>query len=244
MLVNTNGQLQSVPSEDGSQKIAPRNKDLAYGRLVQSVLPAWLTGFFAAAVIGAILSSFNSALNSAATLFSLGVYKPMMHPQATDQQVISAGKLFGWIITVVHDCRADAGRPGQHFRLSAKNERSVFHSHLLRCRDGHVASASAYECGECGIAAGLLHNHCRLFCPGAKEIAAMVHEFHFLGIVFATLVILMFIAGTVTPRAEPWVQTYSQDVDLTPWKWAVPAGVTLVVIVLGLYIYFANPAVF
>ena len=35
--------------------------DHAYGMLVNSVLPAPLTGFFAAAMIGAILSSFNSA---------------------------------------------------------------------------------------------------------------------------------------------------------------------------------------
>ncbi|MEQ1843016.1 MAG: solute:sodium symporter family transporter, partial [Verrucomicrobiales bacterium] len=49
--------------------------DHAYGTLVSEVLPSWLTGFFAAVMVGAILSSFNSALNSTATLFSLGVYK-------------------------------------------------------------------------------------------------------------------------------------------------------------------------
>lgn len=48
--------------------------DQAYGMLVRDVLPAPLTGFFAAVIVGAILSSFNSALNSTATLFSLGVF--------------------------------------------------------------------------------------------------------------------------------------------------------------------------
>ncbi|MCA9035693.1 MAG: solute:sodium symporter family transporter, partial [Planctomycetaceae bacterium] len=57
--------------------------DHAYGHLVQAVLPSSLRGFFAAAVVGAILSSFNSALNSTATLFSLGVYKKMIAPAAT-----------------------------------------------------------------------------------------------------------------------------------------------------------------
>lgn len=245
VLVNTNGQLQSVPSEDGSQKIAPRNKDLAYGRLVQSVLPGWLTGFFAAAVIGAILSSFNSALNSAATLFSLGVYKPMMHPQATDQQVIRAGKLFGWIIAIASMIVAPmlVGQDSIFGYLQKMNGLyfipifSVVVMGMLHRRVPTSAANVALLLGFFTIIAGY-------FVPGAKEIAAMIHEFHFLGIVFATLVVLMFIAGTVAPRSEPWVQTYSQDVDLTPWKWAVPAGVTLVVIVLGLYIYFANPAVF
>ncbi len=52
--------------------------DQAYGTLVSEVLPPWLTGFFAAVVVGAILSSFNSALNSTATLFSLGVYQHLI----------------------------------------------------------------------------------------------------------------------------------------------------------------------
>ena len=58
--------------------------DHAYGTLVRHVLPAPLAGFFAAVMVGAILSSFNSALNSTATLFSLGVYKDLLHPTAGD----------------------------------------------------------------------------------------------------------------------------------------------------------------
>ena len=53
----------------------------AYGELVRTVLPPWLAGFFAAVMAGAVLSSFNSALNSTCTLFSLGIYKKL-RPQA------------------------------------------------------------------------------------------------------------------------------------------------------------------
>ena len=49
--------------------------DDSYGALVDKVLPAPLLGFFAAVIFGAILSSFNSSLNSAATLFSIDIYK-------------------------------------------------------------------------------------------------------------------------------------------------------------------------
>ena len=38
--------------------------DEAYGKLVFELLPSHLTGFFAAVMVGAILSSFNAALNS------------------------------------------------------------------------------------------------------------------------------------------------------------------------------------
>ena len=49
-----------------SHEIEPNR---TYGLLVRKVLPGYLNGFFAAAMLGAILSSFNSALNSSCTLF-------------------------------------------------------------------------------------------------------------------------------------------------------------------------------
>ena len=75
--------------------------DKAYGSLVNFVLPEWLAGFFAAVLLGAILSSFNSALNSTCTLFSLGIYKRLIHPEADDHRVVRAGRWFGVIITLI-----------------------------------------------------------------------------------------------------------------------------------------------
>ena len=73
--------------------------DHAYGTLVSNVLPKPLAGFFAAVMVGAILSSFNSALNSTATLFSLGIYKQLISREQTDDaRVIKVGKIFGIII--------------------------------------------------------------------------------------------------------------------------------------------------
>ena len=50
--------------------------DLAYPRLIADVLPNYAMGFFLAVLLGAVFSSFNSLLNSAATLFCLDVYLP------------------------------------------------------------------------------------------------------------------------------------------------------------------------
>ncbi len=78
----------------------------SYGRLVKHVLPGWLAGFFAAAMIGAILSSFNSALNSTCTLFGLGLYKNVLKKGATEHQVVRSGKIFGWLIAGASMCVA------------------------------------------------------------------------------------------------------------------------------------------
>ena len=80
--------------------------DVTYGRLVNHVLPPWLAGFFAAAMIGAILSSFNSALNSTCTLFSLGLFKNVIKKNATEHEIVRSGKIFGWLIAGASMCVA------------------------------------------------------------------------------------------------------------------------------------------
>ena len=43
--------------------------DAAYGRIVGELLPPWLSGVFAAAIAAAVLSSFNSMVNSSAAMY-------------------------------------------------------------------------------------------------------------------------------------------------------------------------------
>ena len=75
--------------------------DRAYGTLVADVLPPALSGFFAAVLVGAILSSFNSALNSTCTIFSIGIYGNFIQRGAGDREMVRAGKIAGWTIAVV-----------------------------------------------------------------------------------------------------------------------------------------------
>ena len=64
------------------------NADQAYPMLVAKVLPASLVGFFAAVLFGAILSSFNSVLNSSVTLFGIDVYKQHINNEADEGTVV------------------------------------------------------------------------------------------------------------------------------------------------------------
>ena len=75
--------------------------DQAYGLLVKTVLPPWMTGFFLAAMAGAVLSSFCGALNSTSTLFSLGIYRGLTNTTASEIQVVKAGKTFSAVVALV-----------------------------------------------------------------------------------------------------------------------------------------------
>jgi len=72
--------------------------DQAYPMLVREVLPDALVGFFAAVLFGAILSSFNSVLNSSVTLFGIDIYKQHINPGAAESTIVRNGKIFGLIL--------------------------------------------------------------------------------------------------------------------------------------------------
>jgi len=61
--------------------------DLTYGRLVADVLPPWLSGAFAAVIFGAVLSSFNSCLNSASALYTCDLHLKYVNPKADVKRV-------------------------------------------------------------------------------------------------------------------------------------------------------------
>lgn len=49
--------------------------DAAYGRIVGDVLPTWLSGAFAAAIAAAVLTTFNSILNSSTALYVCDIHE-------------------------------------------------------------------------------------------------------------------------------------------------------------------------
>lgn len=66
--------------------------DQAYPVLVTHLLPAGLRGFMLAALFGAIMSSLDSLLNSASTIFTMDVYRRHWGSQATTAKLVSVGR--------------------------------------------------------------------------------------------------------------------------------------------------------
>tara|TARA_B110000003_G_C16644024_1_gene531310 strand:- start:865 stop:2955 length:2091 start_codon:yes stop_codon:yes gene_type:complete len=58
-----------------------------------------LVGLIAAGMIGAILSSLDSMMNSAATIMTFDLYKKFINPQADDRKLISIGRT--WIVVFI-----------------------------------------------------------------------------------------------------------------------------------------------
>jgi SSS family solute:Na+ symporter len=70
-----------------------QRSDMAYPLLLQRLLPGGLTGLMFAALLAAIMSSLDSMLNSAATIFTIDLYQRWMRPDSSQQRLITVGRL-------------------------------------------------------------------------------------------------------------------------------------------------------
>ena len=72
------------------------SNDFAYPALVSAVLPWPFVGLFCAALFGAVISTYNSFLNAASTVFVVDLYKPMVNPNMSDEATVKFAKRIGW----------------------------------------------------------------------------------------------------------------------------------------------------
>ena len=223
--------------------------DKAYGALVTRVLPEPLVGFFAAVVVGSILSTFNSVLNSSATLFSLDVYKKFINPSATTKQVVVSGQMCSFVVAIF----AVIAAPNFFYGREAifgffQKLNGVYFIPLLaiilvgmfnKMVDGKSALITMFV-GLAAMAAGT-------FFAGASDtsegwvIGTFGSGYHYMGAVFVGLVILqLLLGGAGMKRSEPYVQQDAKAVDLTPWKPAPVIGAGLILLAVGIYAYFSQ----
>jgi len=200
-----------------------------------------MAGFFAAVMMGAILSSFNSALNSTCTLFSLGVYKSMLRPDAPDHRVVASGKWFGWVLAVVAMLVAPfLANFESIFGYLQKMNGIYFIPIFAAVLMGFLNKRLPPLAGNFALFGGIVMIALGYFVPPFTTWAGRIHEYHFLGLVFAVLVTGMLIIGAVRPLPQAWEHRDSGTVDLTPWKQAPLVGGLLVVTVIVIYALFAD----
>ena len=217
--------------------------DQAYGKLVFDLLPAPLTGFFAAVMVGAILSSFNAALNSTSALFSIGLYHHVINPKGSEAQMVRAAKIFV-VVTAIAAMIIAPLLAGQEsiFKYLQKMNGIYFIPIFAVVVVGMLNRRVPAVAGTVGLVVGVVTIALGYFLPdGMNPVTGLgIHEFHFLGLVFALLVVIMLVIGAVKPRSIPWELVSGNTIDMTPWKNAKWASLALVLVVLGIYIGFAR----
>ena len=216
--------------------------DLAYPQLIRDVLPVYAMGFFLAVLLGAVFSSFNSLLNSAATLFCLDVYVPFQEARSdkavSDRQLLKVAKrasiviaLFSFAVAPLLQFAPDG--LWQIIRIfTGFYNIPVIAIVMVGLFTQHVpALGPKLVIGFHIIAYGLLKF---VFDPFVT-----LHFLHLYGILFFLEVGIMLWVGHLYPRAEAWSFIVNNKVDMQPWRFAVPCATLLMSCVVALYLLFS-----
>ncbi|MFT6755037.1 MAG: SSS family solute:Na+ symporter, partial [Urechidicola sp.] len=237
--------------------------DSAYPELVRKVLPGAWVGFFAAVLFGAILSSFNSVLNSSVTLFGIDVYKQHINKNADEKTVVKYGKAFGVVLAIASMFIAPLIANAGSLFAYLQEINGIYSIPILTIIVvGYLTKRVPAIAAKVGLISGCLlyilsqfimqpyfintalENAKVLGITDQAELAlvkaqAYPHFLDIMAILFVLNVVIMLVIGKIKPREEAFVQEYTKQVDITPWKYTKQAGIAICVIVIGVYVYFA-----
>ena len=213
------------------------DQDTVYPLLVKKVLPVWMTGFFVAVIMGAVLSTFNSALNSAATIFSLDFYQAYINPSASEQRLVWTGKTTSAILAVFAIGIAPfvANAPAGLYQLLQQLNGIFF----IPMASVIIAGFLFPKVSATGAKAGLFFG-LAFYILMDLILQVNLHFVHIWGIEFVLNILVMHLVSSIYPRKNHYVITDVGKVDLTEWKYARPMSLVLVVVTLAIYIFFGT----
>ncbi|PLX12639.1 MAG: solute:sodium symporter family transporter [Marinilabiliales bacterium] len=237
--------------------------DSAYPMLVKKVLPAAWVGFFAAVLFGAILSSFNSVLNSSVTLFGIDVYKQHINKEANEKTIVKFGKMFGVALAIASMFIAPLIANAGSLFAYLQEINGIYSIPILTIIVvGYLTKRVPAIAAKVGLVFGCLLYILSQFilqpyfitkalenaeAAGITDQSALAlikaqaypHFLDVMAILFLLNVAIMLIIGKLKPRKEDFVQKYTKQVDITPWKYTIQVGIAICIIVVGIYVYFA-----
>ncbi len=239
------------------------NVDSAYPMLVNKVLPPSLLGFFAAVLFGAILSSFNSVLNSSVTLFGIDIYKEHINKDADEKTVVKYGKTFGVILAFFAMFIAPLIANADSLFSYLQEVNGIYSIPILTiivigyttkrvpaiaAKIGLISGSILYILSQFILQPYFIENAiANAKASGITDAAALrvveaeayPHFLHVMAMLFVANILIMLLIGKFKPRSEDYVQEYTKQVDITPWSHAKKTGLIICVIVIGIYIYFS-----
>lgn len=213
------------------------NQDMIYPELIKKVLPVGLTGFFAAVVMGAVLSTFNSVLNSTATLFSLGIYKRHIKLEANEKELVWVGKLTSIVLAICAIMAAPlvAGAPDGLYQLLQQLNGIFF----IPIASVIIAGLFLPRISALGAKAGLFVG-LAFYILTVFILKVNIHFVHIWGIEFLLNMAVMFTVSYFSPNSNTFKPSDISPIELKPWKYAKLLGLILVVLTVLIYVWLGN----
>ena len=214
--------------------------DDAYPALITRVVPQPVMGFFAAVMFGAILSSFNSVLNSASTMFTLDLYRSSIDPSASDVKCVKVGKIYGTIAGIVSIIVAPFVMNAQGI-TTFLNSMSQFVSLPVLC-----TILGVFMFRRLPKYTPKLITAVHVICYGAFLLIAPcypgtenpIHYLYDMAVLFPVEMLIMWYLNKYKAQEE-YVVPDVGAVDLTPWKYRHVVSIAGLILAVVIYLFFS-----
>ena len=197
-----------------------------------------MIGFFAAVMVGAVLSTFNSVLNSSATLFSEGIYASLINKKATGRQLVFFGRACSVVLALLAMIVAPMiNSEGSLFNYLQKINATFFGPMLAVILLGLFTKNVTAKAAKVGIVVGpiifalivfVFQDPLQAFLKSTFDTQDDIHFLHFLALVFVITILVMLSVSRMSKSTHlPMVATTTETapaVDVTPWKHAKVLG--------------------
>lgn len=230
-----------LPSiQDKLQAAGSNAIDFAYPALVSAIIPKPVLGFFAAVMFGAILSSFNSVLNSASTMFTLDLYRSSINPSASDTHCVKVGKIYGTIA----GCVAIVISPFVMYAngiTTFLNSMSQFVSLPVLCTVLGVfmfRRLPKYTPKLITAVHVIAYGVFMLVKPCYPGTQNPIHYLYAMAVLFPVELLIMWYLNKYKAQEEYVIEDVGA-VDLTPWKYRHIVSIVGLVVAIAIYIFFS-----
>ena len=214
--------------------------DFAYPALVSGVVPKSVMGFFAAVLFGAILSSFNSVLNSASTMFTLDLYRTAINPKASDMQCVKVGKIYGTCAGAIAICVAPFVMFAQGITTFLNSMSQFVSLPILFTVLGALIFRKAPKYAPKVITAVhvIAYGAFMLLKPCYPTSGEPIHYLYAIAVLFVVEFAIMWYLNKYR-GTEEYVPADVGAVDLTPWKYRHIVCIIGIILAIGIYILFS-----
>ena len=209
------------------------NQDMIYPELIKKVLPLGLVGLFAAIIMGAVLSTFNSVLNSAATIFSIDIYKKHVDKNVSENKIVKVGRLTTLILAIFAIIVAPmvANAPEGLYQLLQKLNGIFFIPIASIMIAGFFTKNISAFAAKISLLVGLL-----FYINVTFVFKSDIHFVHVWGIEFILNIVTMFIISNIFPHKKKKDVKNENYVELNEWKYAKGLSFIIAFITLSIYI--------
>lgn len=194
------------------------NTTEVFSRVVSDVSPPVLSGFIAAVIFGAAITSFSPGLNSASTLFILNLYKPFKEKKGkviTERNLLKTSKRFEMFASLLAMLIAPLFLfSSDSFYTFMQKINAAFSIPIFTIMFvGFVTKKVPPIAAKIGLA----------FCLTGYILTQMVfdtgiHFLHVLAILFLLTSAIMLVIGKLHPMEKAYIPQHKPVVDLKPWK--------------------------